>query len=1222
LTALVTGFGIAATLLCVAAGLVCPCVAAAAATPPLELDGRMGFRRYDAHDGLTNTTISGITQTTDGLLWVGSENGLFRWDGRHFSRFGRDDGLPANLITRLAAAPDGTLWVGTQTGLGRVAAGKVTPTADLSGLPEGERIYELGFDGDGRLLVGTGKALFRQKGVAALAFEPVPGISGRIGSVFCERDGTVLVVGGDSIWSIEPGQAPTPWLALPAAGGTAIETLARDGSGRLWLRKGQHLFELRGGRFVDRAELIHEGASWGGLTVDRAGRLWIPATNHIAVVAGDHVRVLGPDDGLPSDSATFKVFVDHEGALWLGGIGLLRQLGRGLWTRHGKEEGLPSPLVWSITRGPDGTLWAGTETGLARLGAPNAADRWLAIAGGEGEIETVTVAADGRVWFGATNDNALRAFDPTTSLVAEYGPVQGYGGGSVRMVRASPDGHIYALPYGGGLYTITANGASVSFDRVEIAGIPAEATFRDLTVGAGGRLWLAGEGGLWRVDADRGHARHYSVADGLAGVAVSLVLERDRGEFCVAYAEGLGLSCFEVAPDGALVRARHLGVEDGLGSPVVWILGEDAKRQLWAATDHGVTVFTAAGADWFTTDEGLPNDDFAEHSFWAEPDGDVWLGSASGLAHFHSRRYLGPSPSPAPIITAVRLGTQTLAPPWPSSNGPWPSIPHHGAALDVRFAVPVMAQERKVVAEARLIGVDLAWQDLEAWDARYPTLPPGDYRLEIRARVGKSPASAPAILAFTVRPAWWQTWPARIAQFVLAGLLVGLFVRWRVRSLQQNLAAARQRQREIEVLNDELRHQVAERSRALGDILGRLSEASADTSTMSAGDVIDGRFGVEAKIGQGAMGVVYRVRRLADGQELGLKVLTNVVSTRQLARFAREAQIGAQFVHENVVRVLDLSFASAGYMYVVMEYIDGESLKSLKPRWPELDFSLHVLRDIAAGLGALHDHGIVHRDLKPANVLVTGTKGGAAAGTVTAKIVDFGVSSLAGSSGESIDDGELFVEPPPAQDSAADTERQRPVRLTVQPPLGPDAGALASPASSASPPAAVGTDSSPTTRSRGLAADQDDRTAATAAIESSAAERAAQSAAAAARMSSLGSKAAQPATIVGTPAYMAPELVLELDAVRPALDLFAFGVLATEMLAGRRPFGEPPCLVVASGRRLETPPPLAIAGVPRELTTLIDACLAFDPRRRPSAEVMVRALDAALARRAETRTAV
>jgi Protein kinase domain len=200
--------------------------------------------------------------------------------------------------------------------------------------------------------------------------------------------------------------------------------------------------------------------------------------------------------------------------------------------------------------------------------------------------------------------------------------------------------------------------------------------------------------------------------------------------------------------------------------------------------------------------------------------------------------------------------------------------------------------------------------------------------------------------------------------------------------VERELVAEREKTRTV--LEQEVGHQVAERSRELGRALAR-GESSALSLVLSKGDRFHTRYRVVRPLGEGGMGAVYEVERLTDAARLALKVVTGTGTNA--ARFAREAEIGARVHHANLVSIVDVGVAEGGAPFLVMELVKGGSLEDRRARFGDVAWALPILRQVVEGLLALHDAAVVHRDLKPANVLLSGTEG-----ALVAKISDFGIS--------------------------------------------------------------------------------------------------------------------------------------------------------------------------------------------------------------------------------------
>ena len=318
---------------------------------------------------------------------------------------------------------------------------------------------------------------------------------------------------------------------------------------------------------------------------------------------------------------------------------------------------------------------------------------------------------------------------------------------------------------------------------------------------------------------------------------------------------------------------------------------------------------------------------------------------------------------------------------------------------------------------------------------------------------------------------------------------------------------------EVRKLNDELRHQVGNRSRELAETLAKVGSVRLPVLALQPGDLVGDRYEVLGFVGSGGMAWVYEVERKGDGKRLALKLLHGKSSGEALSRFAREARMASEVDHPGIVGVVDIDITREGVLYLVMEYVDGKSLESYLDGDPTISWSLQVLRQIAEGLEAVHAHGIVHRDLKPANVLVEDGADGPCA-----KIADFGVSTLL-------------------------EEATR----TSQPEADKEPGE---------------------------------------------------------------GRVTRAGTVMGTPVYMAPELAVRGQPVHPSIDMYAFGVMAHELLVGRPPFRDPLYVRRVHGRSLPPPPSLVVARprIDRGVAAIVDRCLLLDLRARPSAKEAAEAL--------------
>ena len=264
-----------------------------------------------------------------------------------------------------------------------------------------------------------------------------------------------------------------------------------------------------------------------------------------------------------------------------------------------------------------------------------------------------------------------------------------------------------------------------------------------------------------------------------------------------------------------------------------------------------------------------------------------------------------------------------------------------------------------------------------------------------------------------------------------------------------------------------------------------------------------------------------------------------------MARFAREAEIAARVLHPNVVEIVDVDVADAGFFYLVMELVEGKSLDALEECYGRPGWAIPILAQVARGLDALHELSIVHRDIKPANILLIETGEGTGP---TAKLADFGISRPAHEDCERVLAG--WEEPSSVESGSV-------VRLG-------DTCVSAMTLDDSEETVRVGT---PRTTDRRRVA-----------------------------------SVTRAGDFVGTPMYMAPELGRGGE-LGPACDMFSLGVLAYLVLTGELPFESPAIAAVRAG---EEPRRRAALAVRRPelgpvIHELLDRALSFDPDRRPSA---------------------
>ncbi|HEX4458600.1 MAG TPA: two-component regulator propeller domain-containing protein [Polyangia bacterium] len=803
----------ALTTLVLQASLTCA-LAADRPAPPL---GRYQFESFGSEQGLSNLAELDFAEDSDGYLWTGSQEGLFRFDGTRFVHFGREAGLPSTYVSALAARRDGRLWVGTWEGLARRDGARFTV---VDGVPHAI-VNGLVLDSQSRLWVASRVGLYAEDAPDHFALAAHwPG--GEASALTVDNDGRILAAVGSRL--LRRGRDGA-WRTLAdesvIGDHETITSIAVDGSRRIWMRSRARIWVRQddsgdeSGGFVERSCLLPSRNSEGSMSVDHQGRLLVPTTRGILRVGATTTEIIDRAHGLPTDEA-MAAFVDSSGSLWVGSVGVHRLAGRDLMTGYGSADGLTNEVIWQIARTPDGTLWLGSDDGLLRA-TPRG---WQLVPGTEGHSFRGLGWHDGGLFGGGSPSELLR-IDPTTLRITRAGGAYGVSG-VIMGLAFDGASDMWLATRGAGLLhgTRAAHedaGALPHFTSYVLPGGSATEHIDWVTADAQGRIWAAGERGLGLVTP--AGARRFTRADGLRGDYVSGVLARRSGDICVEYFEPIGIDCFRLGARD-LEDIRHFDSQTGLPSDKAYSLGEDDNDRLYVGSASGLGILGTDGrVDVFQRGDGLPGDDLDAMAVFADKDGTMWFGSSTGLGRFDSAHYHGPPAPPKSVISSVRVGERLFgAPPADLRVG-------RSDSIEFRYSTLGFLDSHQVSRQMRLAGADDRWSATDAKEARYQALPPGRYQLGVRSRFGSGAWGQPAFAAFVVAPAWWQNWWLRALFALVVAALVFVGVRWRLARLGrrnvelERIVAGRTR----ELSQAQLRVAESEKFTALGRLLAQLS---------------------------------------------------------------------------------------------------------------------------------------------------------------------------------------------------------------------------------------------------------------------------------------------------------------------------------------------------------------------------------------------------------------
>lgn len=827
------------------------------AAMPLE---QARFMHLAIRDGLSQNSVTALVQDHHGFLWIGTWDGLNRYDGYEFRVYHPDVGQPGaisdGLITTLALAADGGLWVGTRHGglnyLDRNTERFTTLKAGPGELPS-NYINDVLVTGDGATWVATDRGVTRISGPPEAAQYSL--VLDTHAFVLAEgHDGTLWIGSSDGrLHALRNGAIDEVWLGLPAVDGdrAAIRAILADREGEVWI--GTHSTELirvRGDHVVTRYFFggpdDQDPGRIRSLARDPDGGLWLGGlgTGLVYFDPLTDTRVtfreqpLDPH-GLRHDDI-LALFVDREQALWIGTLsgGLNRVLlGATGFMHHRHQPGVADSLshdtVTAFALSEDGTLWVGTDGGGINALDPQSG-RFASTRVGEGAAEGLArvwalhVDPAGNLWAGTWGAGlSLRRRGETRFAAVDASP------GRIITALAEYDGNLWVGSADSGLARLGPDGRLLDHYLPDDAlrGVPDDFSVTALSIDDDGAVWIGTwSSGLARLDPDSGGLtvfRHDS--QGGTGVPQNRIRALARGRDGTLWlGTGAGLAHYDEAHE----RIEYLGGRHGLPAGTVYGIVEDLDGRLWLSTNSGLLRHDPERATTrvFTPAEGVQEYEFNGGAFLALPDGKAAFGGINGFNIVDPAAVRLAQAPPKVVITDFLLFGRSMRPgdqegeagvPVAASEIESLELAHRYNMLGFRFAAPLPVAPRQLQYAYRLEGFDDDWR-LAGGDDRlavYTNLAPGHYRLRVRAAGADNAWSLEErTVDLRILPPWWRSTPAYVGYLLLALLSIVTLVQWRTYTLRRHAATLQEQVRSRT-------RRLVEQRQVIEEQASRLSEA-------------------------------------------------------------------------------------------------------------------------------------------------------------------------------------------------------------------------------------------------------------------------------------------------------------------------------------------------------------------------------------------------------------
>jgi len=789
-----------------------PWRSAAFALNPAKAITQYGHDVWQTEDGLPHNSVGAILQTRDGYLWLGTKDGLARFDGVRFSIFNtrNTQALKNNNILALYEARDGSLWIGTfGGGVSRLKDGNFETYSTDQGLTH-TVVWAICEDRHGNVWLGTGGGgLNVWKDGKIRAFTTNDGLSNDfVWSILEDRKGSLWIGTNAGLNRLVEGEFATYGSGEGLSNEIVRSIIEDTRDGSLWIGTNGGISRFKDGRFTNyRAELGVSNALVRAIAQDDQGALWIGTSfGGVNRFYDGRFSAYTAKDGL-SDNAVRCLYQGREGSLWIGtNGGGLNRLKDGRVTPFTTKEGLSNDVVFSLLQDGPGNLWIGTGGGGLNLFKNG---RFSHITASSGLSSDVVAAlyedSDGALWIGTYGGGLNRL---KNGRLTHYGTKDGLSDDNVISICGTSDGSLWVGTNGGGLNRLYQGKFTAYDGQHGLAGNIISSLHQD---GAGG-LWVGTYGaGLYHLKD--GQLTRYTKRQGLADDVVWGVYLDARGELWVATGDGLSR-----LKNGKITAYTS---REGLWDDRLYQILEDNSGGLWLSSSNGIFRITRKDVDDFDkrvthsiscqaygTADGMPTNECngGSPAGWKTRDGKLWFPTGKGVVMIDPEAIkINPLP-PTVIIEAVKIDDKSI------NAQKYADVPPGRGELTFEFTALSFLAPEKVRFKYKLEGFDPDWRVATGLrEAHYTNIGPGGYAFRVMGCNNDGVWNqTPASFKFRLQPHFYQTYwffgLCGMAAVVLGAGAYKLRVRQMTNRERELMRVVEERTRQLEQANQRLEH--------------------------------------------------------------------------------------------------------------------------------------------------------------------------------------------------------------------------------------------------------------------------------------------------------------------------------------------------------------------------------------------------------------------------------
>ncbi len=797
---------------------------------------RLRFEHFAAEQGLSQHAIICMVQDHNGFIWIGTQDGLNKYDGYRFTTFRNDPAdkmsLSNKYILSLAKDKENNIWVGTQAGLNRLntftqQAERFVYSSTDSNTISSDEVKSLFVDHTGLVWAGTVNGLntlnYQTKKIVRYYHhenDPNSIVDNNILCINEDKKGNVWIGSAKGLNYFD--RASSRFTQIKGLPPGSVQCVTEDTEGNIWIgtSNGLSRFEplqkniiLYKHNKADKNSLNSNNVS--GILESEPNILWITTSNGLSVFDKktnsfkQYRNIIGDAKSLGVNGLN-NILKDLEGNIWIGSADGVNKHNPQVnsfshyFHNPADENSLSHNSVWPVLEDSDGIIWVGTlGRGLNRLDRTN--NKWSHYKHnandlnslGEDNVWYISEGSNGKLWI--TTSRGLDCFDRKTGKFEHYDPNKKdstslSSGTALHQVIEDSKGNVWVATDIGldKLDIKTGKFKHFRTDPTNISTISGR-FLSCISETRNGKLLIGTfENGFNIYDPERNTFKRFvhSPEDSTSINNRDVYCAREDRNGKIWIGGDVGIDCL----DPVTGIAKHYRVKDGLVNETVYGIEEDEKGKLWISTNWGIARLDPETRQFknFDISDGLQGFEF--NGFGSRQNkrtGEMFFGGVYGFNVFHPDSIKDNPYKPFVYINKLKrynIGKSSGLPAEElllGSNSI--TLSYKDNMLSFEFVCLSLSKPAKNQYAYQLKGYSDQWYQLGTKrEVTFAGLPPGHYTLFVKGSNGDGVWNdTPAELSITILPPWWKTWWAYTLYALLFLTLLFVFIWYRSRSLKE-----------------------------------------------------------------------------------------------------------------------------------------------------------------------------------------------------------------------------------------------------------------------------------------------------------------------------------------------------------------------------------------------------------------------------------------------------